>query len=158
MSPEVTEKFEASLSGDFEGIGAVVEKVPLGVKVERIIKGSPAKAFDIRADDIIISANGTDLADLDIYDAIDHIKGPAGTQVTLEILRPGEESILTKEVTRAKIQIPSVELEFFEEENIAYIALNMFGEHTASEFIASLSQVRESGSEGLIIDLRDNGG
>jgi len=74
MTPEVTEKFNQALSGDFEGIGAVVEKVPLGVKVERILKGSPAKKYDVRAKDIIIKANDSDLEGLDIYDAVDKIK------------------------------------------------------------------------------------
>jgi C-terminal processing protease CtpA/Prc len=46
----------------------------MGVKIERVIKGSPAKKYDVRAGDIIISANETQLEDLDIYDAVDVIK------------------------------------------------------------------------------------
>lgn len=88
MTPSVHEKFQEALSGDFEGIGAVVEKEPLGVRVERIIKGSPAKKYDVRAKDIIIEANGESLEGLDVYDAVEKIKGPAGTQVELSILRP----------------------------------------------------------------------
>jgi carboxyl-terminal processing protease len=61
-------------------------------------------------------------------------------------------------VIREKIHIPSVEEKYFEDENIGYIALNMFGEQTASEFSAALDNVLASGVEGLIIDVRDNGG
>lgn len=158
MNPEVTEKFEASLSWDFEGIGAVVEKVPLWVKIERIINGSPAKKYGVRSGDIVVKANGTELESLDIYDAIDKIKWPAGTSVVLDIIRPGQKKNIEITVIRAKIQIPSVEEKYFKEDNIAYIALNMYGEWTAGEFKKALENVKSSWAEGLIIDVRDNGG
>lgn len=158
LNPEVTEKFNQALEWDFEWIGAVVEKTPIGVKVERIIKWSPAKKYDVRNGDIIIEANDTQLQDLDIFDAVDVIKGPAGSTVDLMILRPGEEDILEITVVREKITIPSVEEEYFEDENIAYIAINMFGEQTASEFTRALENVKSSWVDGLIIDVRDNGG
>ncbi|MCD5375369.1 S41 family peptidase, partial [Candidatus Gracilibacteria bacterium] len=158
MSPEATEKFNEVLEGDFEGIGAVVEKAPLGVKVERILKGSPAKKYDVRGGDIIIKADDVELEELDLYDAVDEIKGPAGSQVTLTIIRPGEDEILEISVVRQKIHIPSVEQEYFDEENIAYIAINMFGDTTSKEFISAVEEVKTSGAEGLIIDVRDNGG
>ncbi len=158
MTPEINKKFEETLSWDFEWIGAVVEKNPLGVSVERILKGSPAKKYDIRAKDIIIQANETSLEWMDVYDAVDVIKGPAGTQVMLSILRPGEETLLKIAVVREKIHIPSVEEKYFESENIGYIAINMFGETTATEFTEILKNMKNTQVKGLIIDLRDNGG
>ena len=158
MNPEVTEKFNQALEWDFEGIGAVVEKTPVWVKVERILKGSPAKKYDVRNGDIIIEANEQALQDLDIYDAVDIIKWPAGTSVDLKILRTWEEELLEITVVREKIHIPSVEEKYFEEENIAYIAINMFWEQTASEFSLALENVSQSSVDGLIIDVRDNGG
>lgn len=158
MNPEVYKKFDEALSWDFEGIGAVVEKDPAWVRVERIIKGSPAKKFDVRARDIIIEANGESLQDLEVFEAVEKIKWPAGTKVLLKILREGEDDFLNIEVVREKIHIPSVEEKYFKEEKLAYIALNMFGETTAQEFWDALKNVKESGAEWLIIDVRDNGG
>lgn len=158
MSPEITQKFEETLTWDFEWIWAVVEKVPLWVRVERILKWSPAKKYDVRAKDIIIKANDVELESLDIYDSVEQIKGPAGTQVKLTIIRPGVDKVLEISVVRAKIHIPSVETEFFEEENIGYISLNMYGETTALEFSKALDDVKQSWVTGLIIDLRDNWG
>lgn len=158
MSPDETEKFNQALEGDFEWIGAVVEKVPLGVKVERILKWSPAKKYDVRAGDIIVSANDVLLEELDLYDAVDVIKWPAGTQVKLTIIRSSLDKVLEVSVVRQKIHIPSVEQEYFEDENIAYIAINMFGEQTSSEFIKALEEVKKSQVQGLVIDVRDNGG
>lgn len=158
LTPELTEKFQQALEWDFEWIWAVVEKIPLGVKVERILKWSPAKKYDVRAGDIIISANKEPLDSLDIYDAVELIKWPAGSQVDLEIIRSGEESLLNISVQRDKVHIPSIEQEYFESENIAYIAINLFGETTASEFIKALEEVKQSDTSWLIIDVRDNGG
>ncbi len=158
MNPEVTEKFNQALEWDFEWIGAVVEKTPIWVKVERILKWSPAKKYDVRNGDIIIQANETELQELDIYDAVEVIKWPAWTSVDLKILRTGEEELLEITVIREKIHIPSVEEIYYEDENIAYIAINMFGEQTASEFSQALENVKSSWVDGLIIDVRDNGG
>ena len=158
LDPELTKRFEQALTWDFEGIGAVVEKVTWWVLVERIIKWSPAKKYDVRSGDIIIEANGVELVDLDLYDAVEEIKGPADTQVLLKIVRPWEEKLLEIQVKREKIHIPSVEEEYFEAENIAYISINLYGETTAEEFSQALENVSDSWVEGLIIDVRDNGG
>jgi len=158
MDPELTEKFNSALEWDFEWIGAVVEKTPIWVKVERILKWSPAKKYDVRNGDIIIEANGNPLQDLDIFDAVELIKWPAGTSVDLKIIRTWEEELLEIMVVREKIYISSVEEEYFEDENIAYIAINMFGEQTASEFSVALENVKQSWVDGLIVDVRDNGG
>lgn len=155
MTFEQKKRFEESLSWDFEWIGAVVEKHPLWIKIERVIKWSPAKKYWILADDIVISANGEILQDLDLYDAIDFIKGPAGSSVDLEILREWETEILEINVIRDKIIIPSVESKILEN-NTGYIALNMFGEDTVNEFEKALESLYDT--DGLIIDVRDNGG
>ena len=158
MNPQVHEKFEETLSWDFEWVWAVVEKTPIWVKVERILKGSPAKKYDVRAKDIITEVDGISLEWMDLYDAVEKIKGPAGSQVVLSILRPGEEAVLKINVIREKIHIPSVEEKYFEAENIGYIALNMFGDTTAIEFHEALKNISASWVDGLIIDVRDNGG
>ncbi len=156
FSPSATEKFHTSLSWDFEGIGAVVEKVPLWVKIERIFKGSPAKKYGLFSGDILISANGESLVGLDIFDAVEKIKGPAGSEVILEILRVWESDIIERTVVRDKIHIPSVEIEEIWED-VLYISLNMFGDSSVEEFWEAISLAISSQKQGLIIDLRDNG-
>ncbi len=158
MTPEITQRFFESLSWDFEWIGAVVEKVPVWVQVERVLQGSPALEGGIRAGDIILSANEVELQDLDLYDAVEQIKWPAGSRVVLEILRSGSDNLIVKEIIRQKIQIPSVEYEIFEEKNYGYIRINMFWETTSSEFRKALSELSNGGTEWLIIDVRNNGG
>ena len=157
MTPDEKEKFEEVLSGDFEWIWAVVEKNPIGVEIERILKWSPAKAYWVRAWDIVLEANKHKLDELDLYDAVEKIKWPAGTKVLLKILRAGEQDFLEIEVVREKIKIPSIEEEYFKDENLSYIAVNLFWEETSTEFKKALRNIPKD-SKGLIIDLRDNGG
>lgn len=150
---EENEDFQESLSWDFEWIWAVVEMNNIWVLVDRIIKWSPAKNSDIRSWDVIISANWEKLEWLSLYEAVWKIKWKAWTIVTLEIIRHGESSIITKEVTRDKITIPSVEFEEIDEKTW-YISLNMFGENTFNEFLKALDEMKTK--DGIIIDLRDN--
>lgn len=150
-----TKSFQEALSWDFEGIGAIVEENVLWVKLERIIKGSPAKKYDLRANDIVLKANGQELRNLPLMEAVSYIKGPAGTSVDLEIFRVWYEGILHKKVIRQKINIPSVHHETLEN-NIWYISLNQFWDNTVEEFKKSLKELENT--DGLILDLRDNGG
>lgn len=158
MDPEITKQFESALSGDFEGIGAVIDKHELGIIVDRVLKGSPALNNGILKWDIVIEANGIDLKDLTTQEAVNHIKWPAGTQVTLKIIRSGESDFLIKNITRDKIKIPSVDTLDTQDETIGYIALNMFWENTSKEFWEMLVSFQNDTIEGIIIDLRDNGG
>ena len=155
FDPSETNDFNKALSGDFEWIGAVVEKLDFGVEIDRIIKGSPAKKYGLRKSDVIIKADEYELADMSLYDAVDKIKWPAGTKVVLTILRPWKRDVLEIEVIREKIKIPSIESELFED-NIGYISINLFGDDTSWDFEEALDGMQDS--SGLIIDLRDNGG
>lgn len=158
MPPEENKQFSQALSWDFEWIWAVVDKNEIWVIVDRLIKWSPALKNDIRKWDIIMKANDIDLSKLSLYDAVAKIKGPAGTKVNLVIFRSWEKELLKKEVTREKITIPSVDSKIFDKTNIWYIAINIFGENTASEFNAALEDLKTKKVSWIIIDLRDNWG
>ncbi len=158
MTRDENKKFQEALAWDFEWIWAVVDKIDAWVQIDRIIKGSPAKQYWLLKWDIILEANWIKLDSLSLYDAVDKIKWPAWTSVKLKIFRNWEKDFLNIEVIRQKINIPSVEWEFFEDSKIAYIALNMFWEHTSAEFISELNKLKEKNPEWLIIDLRDNWG
>ncbi len=153
-----TKKFNEILSGDFEGIGAVIEKSDYGVIIERIIAGSPAKESGLLSGDIITKANNEILKDITLTEAVSKIRGKADTTVALEIIRPGQKELITKIVTRKRIDIPSVDGKIIEWTNIGYIALSIFWEKTAEDFSKILINLEDKNATGLIIDLRDNGG
>lgn len=151
---EEKEKFNQILSWDFEGIWAVVEANEIWVIIDRLIKWSPAKKYWLKSWDIIIKANDFKLEWLELYDAVEKIKWPAWSIVKLEVIRKWESNILTFDVIREKIQIPSVESEEFEDWKIWYISINLFWEHTSSEFKYELDKFMEK--EWIVIDLRYN--
>jgi len=155
FNQEETKKFNAMLSGDFEGIGAVVKKHDLGVMVEQIVAGSPAKEAGMLAGDVITKANGEELKKLDVADAVSKIKGPSGTKVVLEIIREGETAKMTKEIMRKKITLPSVDGKVLTG-SMGYIQISIFGEKTGSEFHSLYKSLQDQKIKGLIIDLRDN--
>ncbi len=155
LSTKETTSFEEHLQGDFEGIWAVVNKTDYGVVLEMIFEGSGAKEAGLQKWDIVTKANNIDIVDMDLTEAIEKIKGPAGTKVTLEIIREGKFEPFSVEVTRKKIDIPSVEHKKLDN-NIWYIKINTFGEHTANDVVKSLVELKDT--KGLIIDLRNNGG
>lgn len=158
MDRKQKEQFNETLAWDFEGIGATVLKHELWVFVDSLISGSPAKKYGVRSKDIIVKANGEELKDLDLYDAVSKIRWKAGTEVVLTILREGENDILEIKVIREKIVIPSVELKIVEGEKIAHLMINMFGQDTSTDFRKYLKEIEASDVDGVIIDLRDNGG
>lgn len=157
FNPEETKKFNEVIAGDFEGIGAVIQKNDFGVYIERLLAGSPAKEADMRAGDVVTKANEVELKDLDLIDAVNKIRGPAGTNVKLEIIRVGEPQKIIKNVIRRKIDVPSVDSKTFSG-SIGYIALSIFWEKTAENFQQELLSLYKQDAKWLIIDLRDNGG
>lgn len=153
-----TKKFNETISGDFEGIGAVVDESEFWVVVKQILAGSPAKEGGVLSWDIISRAGNEKLEGLKLSDAIEHIRWPAGTVVELEILRVGESAPILRQVTRRKITVPSVQGEMIKDTKVAHIILSMYGEKTAMEFLKTYAELRDQGAQALILDLRDNGG
>ena len=148
--------FQNTLSWNFEWIWAFVEKLDFWVKIESIVKWSPAEKYWIMKDDVIINANWEDLVDLNLTDAVAKIKWPSWTKVLLKILRVWEKEPLEIEVIRWKVKIPSVEKKYFEKEKIWYISLSIFWDNTSSEFNIALNELKEKKIKWLIIDLRNN--
>lgn len=157
MNGEEKKQFEEMLNGDFEWIWAVVDKHELWVSVDQVISGSPAKKSDIRSGDIITKVNGVSIAWDTVYQAVEKIKWPAGSQVILTLIRAWESGLLEKTVTRDKIKIPSVESKVFTWSNLWYITINIFWEDTSSEFDKALTGLMQKKVAWIVIDLRDNG-
>ncbi len=157
MNASVTKSFNDTLNWDFEWIGAVVEKISIWVKIDMILKWSPAKKYWLLKNDIITEANWEELKDLNIWEAVEKIKWPSWTNVLLKVLRYWENEALEINVIRAKIKIPTVETKEFEDKKeIWYISLNMYWWTSAEEFKKALDLFKDK--PWIIIDLRDNGG
>ncbi len=153
-----TEDAYRALEGEYEGIGAWVDTEGDYLTIIEPIPGSPAEAAGLRKGDQIIAVDGEDVTGQSPEDVrLFKVLGPAGTQVTLTILRPGVEKPFDVTITRAHIVVPTVSSKVLEE-RIGYIQIRQFGEKTTGEVHSILEDFNEQGVQGIILDLRDNGG
>ncbi len=174
FAPKEKKKFDQSMSGQFEGIGARLQAKDGILKVSEVIVGSPSfKQGDLKAgDEIHKVAQGAnepvDITNMDMDDAIDLIKGKKGTEVRLTVKKPDASfkiiSIIRDVIEMDETYAKSAILD--NKNKIGYIYLPMFyadftrnGAHRCSaDMKKEISKLKDQGVEGIIIDLRDNGG
>ena len=155
MTPEEFKQANESLEGEYEGIGAWVDITGEYVEIVSPMRNSPAYQAGLQPKDKVIGINGEDLTDIPGELVLQRILGPAGTDVTLTIQR--EEEVFDVTITRDNIVVPTVDYEILDD-NIAYIALYNYGENSTDQLQEALREIRIEKPDGLIFDLRDNGG
>lgn len=157
LSPEEAKEFNEELNGTFSGVGARLTTDDNNmVMVETPLAGYPAEKAGLRARDVIIEINGESAYDLSVNDAVEKIRGEAGTKVKLKVIRDGKQQ-LDFEITRATINIPSVESEIIEG-NIGYMQVARFDETTDQLARQAAEKFKNAHVKGVILDLRNNPG
>ena len=106
LTPKEADRFDESVSGEFEGVGMNVEQDRRGLKVLRVFENSPAETSGIRRGDLIVEVDGRSLAGIDSGVATSRIKGPSGTSVRLSVVSPGGDSVRRVSVKRERISVP----------------------------------------------------
>ena len=112
FDPELSERWNTQLSGEYEGIGAWVDVETEFLTIISPIKNTPAERAGLRSGDQIIAVDGNDMTGVDPNLVLKQVVGPAGSQVILTILREGEEESFDVEITRERIEIPYLEYEY----------------------------------------------
>ena len=154
---EETEALYESTSGEFSGIGATMsQNLDSGeITVSNVYQDSPADKAGMKQGDIIYEVDGRSASGQDLETVVSWIKGEQGTDVTLCVLRNGEEVELT--ATRDIIEVQTVSSEM-KDDQIGYIAVSEFDSVTYDQFEAALNDLESKGMQGLVIDLRGNPG
>jgi carboxyl-terminal processing protease len=156
VRPEVAARMREDAAGAVEGIGAFVRENEEGqFEIVRPIPGQPAEIAGLLPEDIVVAVNGESVAGLSFDEVILLVRGPRGTDVTITVLREGEELDFT--ITRVRFEIPTVEYEMLED-NIAYIHLQEFNQTATDKLLAALDELLAQNPQALIFDLRDNPG
>jgi carboxyl-terminal processing protease len=119
--------------------------------------GSPAQEAGLLPGDQIVEVNGVNIEGLPLTEAVKDIRGEAGTEVTLGIIREGLPSIFQVTIKRATIERSSVEVEMLPD-GIGYLVLTQFAESSGKEFAQGIRELKKQGMKGLVLDLRDNPG
>jgi carboxyl-terminal processing protease len=157
LDPAQFEISNAHLQGqEYEGIGAWVDISGDYLTIISPMPGSPAEDAGLKPDDRIIAIDGEDMTGVDGELVRQKVIGPRGSTVTLTILRSGVEPFDVK-VKRASILVPTLDSEILEE-NIAYVQLFTFGDSTTDDLRDALRDLMAQNPDGLILDLRNNGG
>lgn len=150
--------FMEDTGGEYVGVGVQVSQAA-DTKIITVVKvfNGPAKEAGIEAEDIIQEVNGEDISDQDIDSVVEKIKGQEGTDVTITVYRPSDGAKHDYTMPRRKVENPTVEYKMLAD-NIGYVEVSSFYEVTATQFIAAVEDLNAQGMEGLIVDLRGNGG
>lgn len=157
LSIEDLENMQIQLGNDYQGIGVEVTMENNRVTVVMPFAGSPAQEAGLLPGDQIIEVNGVNIEGLALTEAVQGIRGEAGTEVSLGIIREGLPSIFQVTVMRATIERSSVETEMLSD-GIGYLVLTQFADSSGSEFAQGIRELKKQGMKGLVLDLRDNPG
>jgi carboxyl-terminal processing protease len=158
LDPELTQRFNAQLNGSsYEGIGAWVDITGDYLKIISPMPGSPAEKAGLQPGDQVVKIDGEDMTGIDGDLVRQRVLGPKGSTVTLTIKREGVEEPFDVKLTRASIVVPTIDTKILDN-NIAYIRLYTFGDSTAADLRKALKDVMAKNPDGLILDLRYNGG
>jgi len=155
MDPEQFKQANTEMEGEYTGIGAWVDTTGDYVEIISPMKGSPAEAAGLQAQDKVIAINGEDMTGIPGDLVLQKILGPAGDTIVLTIRR-GEETFDVS-ITRAVIQIPVVEYEM-QEDGVGYVALYTFNELATEKLREALKDLLAQNPKGIVFDLRGNGG
>ncbi len=157
LPKEEMAEFTEETSGQYVGIGVYLtnDKTTNTILVVGIMNGSPALDAGMQAGDIIEKVNDVTYTGETMDDAIKVLKGKEGTSAKVTVLRDGKEIDLT--VTRKKITVEHVSSKMVED-NIAYLQVDSFDSGVAELFKNKITDIKNQGAKGIIIDLRSNGG
>ena len=157
LTKDEMKEFTEETNSEYVGIGVYLtnNKADNTILVVGIMKAAPALDAGMQAGDVIEKVNDIVYTGDQLDDAIKILKGEEGTNVKVTVLRDGKEIDLT--ITRKKITVEHVASQMLEN-NIAYIQVDSFDSGVAKAFEQQITELKNGGAKGIIIDLRSNGG
>lgn len=171
LPPQENKVVNEDLSGSFSGVGIEIGYKENKLAVISPLDGSPAQKAGVKAGDFIarIKDDGKNVdvgtAGISLPQAVQYIRGTAGSKVTLTLVRNGNTEPIVVELTRAKIDVPSVILSYVgKNSEIAHIKLSKFDAETPAEWNKAIDEIRSkcqtatTSCKNIIVDLRNDPG
>ncbi len=160
LNPEMAKDFDESIDGEFAGIGIEIgEKKGLLVVIAPL-EGTPAEKAGLKPEDAILEIDGKETSQMSLSEAVRLMRGQEGTKVVLLVFRQAMGKTERFEITRAKIEVPSVSLKFQEQggKTFGLLKIGQFGSDTVSRMRGAADLILKRSVDGLILDLRNNPG
>jgi carboxyl-terminal processing protease len=158
LDPEEAKSFRASLSGELVGLGISIEYQDGEPVIVAPIKDSPAEKAGLLPGDVIVEIDGIATLGMSDAEVTSHLRGDAGTPVTLTIERNGESELLKITVTRARIALDPVTWALLPN-GLALVQLHEFSTDSGNQLKKALKDIVARGNvHGIVLDLRNNPG
>jgi carboxyl-terminal processing protease len=160
FSPESLARFNDEIAGRFSGIGLTVTEVKQGLRIEKVFPGSPAEKAGLESGDLIVSVEGKSIAGQSSAASTEKIKGPEGTEVTIGVKKSPDGKVRELKIERAQISLPNVtsKVEKVGDRTLGYVRMVTFSEGVHAQLREAVQKVEKQGAEGVVLDLRGNGG
>jgi carboxyl-terminal processing protease len=158
FDPKQYALFREEQEGKYYGVGMVVEQRENQTVVQAPFVNSPAYKAGIRPGDTILKVDGKNCTGLTTTEVADMLKGAKGTTVHISLGREGWDKPIEVTVVRDEIPRPGVEFFTMVRPGVGYVHVSTFNETTDSDLSDALRQLDVGKLDGLIIDLRNNGG
>jgi carboxyl-terminal processing protease len=158
MDPDAYNELKVDTTGRFGGLGIEITIRDGLLTVVSPLEDTPAWRAGIKSGDRVVKIDGELTRDISLTDAVKKMRGKPNTQVSLTVLREGEDKLLEFNIVREIIKIEDIKDTQVLDEGIGYIRLIEFRQDTPRDFKATLKQLKKQGMEALILDLRNNPG
>jgi carboxyl-terminal processing protease len=158
FNPKAYEQFQAATTGEFEGVGMTVDQDKRGLRILTVFDGSPADRGGLKAGDLITDVDDRSIAGMSSKEATTLIKGQAGTKVRLRVVSGGRARDVVLE--RARVSVPAVrsDMQRLGKQKIGHVRLAGFTSGSHGEVRTAVRQALKKDTDGIVLDLRDNGG
>jgi len=162
LDPGEYEILKSDAEGRFAGVGVEVSTKDGWLTILSVFDGGPAAKAGLEPGDRFLTIEGEDARDVRLYDAVRRIRGEPGTSVEVGIRREGQEQALERTLKRAFIDVDPIAAQLLPD-GVVYVRIKAFQDGTARELSdvlddAVLQLRRRGGVQGILLDLRDNGG
>lgn len=171
LPPKDNQQFKEDMAGSFDGVGIELGYKDGQLAVVAPLEGTPAQKAGVQPGDIIIHIKDEqkgfdkDSLNLSLAEAVEIIRGPRGSSISLTLIREEASEPFTVDLTREEIVVPRVTLEIINKNDreIAHIKLARFGDNTIEQWDEVTKQIKsrekdDNAFAGIILDLRNNPG
>jgi len=158
MDPRTYAQMRERQEGRYYGLGITIVVVGGDITVLSLFEGSPAYQKGLRRGDIIAKIAGEDTKGWTSDQAVRKLRGPKGTFVEISLKRTGFDDLITLQVMRDEIHIPTITAYFMVDSQTGYVRLQDFAENTNEELGRALKDLSAKGMRRLVLDLRNNPG